>query len=67
LAVIGHLANNCTTWWPVAVSIVNPVGVYNKPYNYAQEAMKTTLLGMQSEVQYYAREKMLQETMSDHS
>jgi hypothetical protein len=67
LAVIGHLANNCTTWWPVAVSIVNPVGVYNKPYNYAQEAMETALLEMQIEAQYYAEEKNLQETMSAQS
>jgi hypothetical protein len=51
----------------MVASIVNPIGVYNKPYNYAQEAMETALLGMQSEAQEYVKEKNLQETMSAQS
>jgi hypothetical protein len=49
--------------WPITISIVNPIGLYNnRPSNYAQEAMEASLSEMQSEVQEYAREKKLQET-----
>jgi hypothetical protein len=42
------VANHC---------IVNPIGVYNRPSNCAQEAMETAILEMQSEVQEYIKRR----------
>jgi hypothetical protein len=49
------------SYWSVTIRIVNPIGIYNRPSNYAQEAMEASLSEMQSEVQEYAKEKKLSE------